>query len=137
MRDPRRLSALWPLALLLACSPSESGDEAGARPAAPSGSARATTSEAPAESAPPSPEELIARGRSVYMGSCTACHNINPNQDGSLGPAITGASRELVEARVLRNAYPDGYTPKRTTTLMVALPYLENDIDALTAFLAE
>ena len=34
-------------------------------------------------------------------------------EDGSVGPAVAGASRELIEAKVLRGEYPPGYTPKR------------------------
>ena len=33
--------------------------------------------------------------------------------------------------------YPPGYTPKRTTHAMRALPQLKDRIDDLTAFLAE
>ena len=84
-------------------------------------------------SAPPDP--LAERGKSVYVQQCIACHNVDPAQTGALGPALKGSSRELIEARVLRAEYPPGYTPKRTTTTMVALPQLAGDIDALTAYL--
>jgi mono/diheme cytochrome c family protein len=84
-------------------------------------------------SAPADP--LAERGRSVYVQQCIACHNPNPAQPGAVGPAIQGSSRELVEARVLHAAYPPGYTPKRTTTTMVAFPNLSGDIDALAAYL--
>jgi mono/diheme cytochrome c family protein len=84
-------------------------------------------------SAPADP--LAERGRSVYVQQCIACHNMDPTQTGALGPAIKGSSRELLEARVLHAAYPAGYTPKRTTTTMVALPHLSGDIDALAAYL--
>ena len=80
-------------------------------------------------------DPLAERGKSVYLQQCIACHNLDPAQPGALGPAIKGSSRELVEARVLRAEYPAGYTPKRTTTTMVALPHLADDIDALTAYL--
>ena len=75
------------------------------------------------------------RGRSVYAANCTACHNADPAKTGSLGPEVKGATRELLEARVLRGEYPAGYTPKRTSTLMQPLPKLEADIDALFAYL--
>jgi mono/diheme cytochrome c family protein len=77
------------------------------------------------------------RGRAVYLANCAACHNPDPSKDGSLGPAIKGASRELIEARVLRGTYPPGYTPKRKTTAMPAQPYLEKSIPDLVAFLAD
>jgi hypothetical protein len=60
---------------------------------------------------------------------------VDPAETGALGPAIKGSSRELLEARVIHAAYPPGYTPKRTTTTMVALPHLSGDIDALAAYL--
>jgi mono/diheme cytochrome c family protein len=135
MCDCDRLAVLLPLTLMLACSPPEPTSEADADAPSPRGSTVTARSDPPAAPAPPSRQELVAQGRSIYMGNCTACHNMNPSQDGSLGPAITGASRELLESRVLHNTYPEGYTPKRTTTLMVALPHLADDIDALTAFL--
>ena len=85
------------------------------------------------QSAPADP--LTERGKSVYVQQCIACHNVDPAQPGALGPAVKGSSRELLEARVVRGEYPPGYTPKRTTTTMVALPQLSGDIDALTAYL--
>jgi mono/diheme cytochrome c family protein len=77
------------------------------------------------------------RGRIVYMTNCVVCHNPNPNLDGNQGPAIAGASRELIEDRVLYLKYPPGYAPKRTTHTMRAIPQLKDQIDNLTAFLAE
>ena len=79
---------------------------------------------------------LAKRGRAVYQSHCLACHNHDPNVDGALGPSIAGASPELLEARVLRAEYPLGYTPKRPTANMVALPHLEADLPALAAYLA-
>jgi len=90
---------------------------------------------APARSPEASPEALVARGRSVYLANCTACHNMDPAQPGSLGPDVKGASRALLEARVLHAAYPPGYTPKRDSKLMIALPFLEPELDALFAYL--
>jgi mono/diheme cytochrome c family protein len=85
----------------------------------------------------PSLSESAQRGRAVYAGVCIACHNPDPRQDGALGPAVAGASRELLEARVLHAKYPPGYTPKRTTQAMPAMPHLGGKIDDLAAFLAE
>ena len=83
-----------------------------------------------------SPEEKLSqRGRMIYSTQCTACHNMDPKMDGSLGPAIAGSSLELVEARVMRAQYPDGYTPKRASKTMSALPHLKEEIPALHAFL--
>jgi mono/diheme cytochrome c family protein len=82
-------------------------------------------------------EALLKRGGAVYAANCIACHNVNPALDGAIGPAIKGSSFELLEARIMRNEYPEGYTPKRDTKAMIALPYLEPDIPAIAAFLAE
>jgi len=81
-------------------------------------------------------DDPIEQGRRVYVANCIACHNADPTQDGVMGPAVAGAPLELLEARVLRGAYPDGYTPRRETALMVALPYLQGEIPALAAYLA-
>lgn len=82
------------------------------------------------------PEELVEAGRVAYNANCIACHSADPAQDGALGPAVAGASYELLEARVLRAEYPAGYTPKRDTRVMVALPHLEPRLVELAAFLA-
>jgi mono/diheme cytochrome c family protein len=76
------------------------------------------------------------RGRRVYLANCTACHNTDPALPGAIGPAVAGSQRELIEARVLRAEYPPGYTPKRPTHAMVALPHLAGSIDDLTAYLS-
>ena len=86
---------------------------------------------------PSKPMTPAQRGRIVYMTNCVVCHNPDPNLAGSQGPPIAGSSRELVNDRVLNLKYPPGYTPKRTTHAMRALPQLANQIDNLTAFLAE
>ncbi|MES2856046.1 MAG: cytochrome c [Bdellovibrionota bacterium] len=90
-------------------------------------------------SSPATPEEaqklLESKGRAVYQSSCTSCHSNDPKVDGSLGPAVAGSSRELLEARIMTATYPAGYTPKRPSLVMVALPHLKNDIDALAAYL--
>ncbi len=86
--------------------------------------------------APSTESQAVTTGRQAFLINCASCHNINPNLDGSVGPAIAGAPRDLVEARVLHQAYPPGYTPKRTTHLMRPLPWLAPKIDDLTAFLA-
>ncbi len=83
----------------------------------------------------PTSETSAQRGQKVYFANCLACHAADPKIDGNIGPAVAGSSRALIEARVLRAAYPDGYKPKRDTKLMVALPQLSASIDDLTAFL--
>jgi mono/diheme cytochrome c family protein len=81
------------------------------------------------------PADLVKRGAGVYAANCTVCHNPNPSLDGGLGPALVGSSLELITMRVLRVQYPAGYTPKRDTSIMLPLPYLEPELPALAAFL--
>jgi mono/diheme cytochrome c family protein len=86
---------------------------------------------------PPSqPEDpAYTRGKTAYMGTCIACHNMNPALDGAVGPAIKGSPRALIEAKVVRGEYPASYTPKRTTKVMPPQPQLATSIDDLAAFL--
>ena len=83
------------------------------------------------------PGDAAARGQKIYENVCIACHNGNPREDGSLGPAVAGASRELLEAKVLRSAYPPGYAPKRPGSTMPSFSYLADAIGDLEAYLAE
>jgi mono/diheme cytochrome c family protein len=80
-------------------------------------------------------QALRDRGKAIYSSACIACHNADPKVSGALGPDIAGSSRELLEARILRAAYPEGYKPKRESRTMVALPYLKDDIESLHAYL--
>jgi hypothetical protein len=52
-----------------------------------------------------------------------------------VGPAVKGASRELLEAKVTRGEYPQGYSPKRPTKVMPPQPALAPDIPSLAAYL--
>jgi hypothetical protein len=63
------------------------------------------------------------------------CHNSDPSKDGSVGPAIKGSSRDLIEARLLHATYPPGYNPKRNSRAMPSYPYLKSAIPDLAAFL--
>ena len=82
---------------------------------------------------------LLAReGQQIYRSVCIACHNGNPNLDGAVGPANAGASEELLAAKIVRGEYPPGYAPKRPeSNAMPVFPYLEPQIPALAAYLAE
>ena len=80
-------------------------------------------------------ESLIQSGQVVYKTGCGSCHNMDPTLEGALGPAVADSSLELLQARVVENKYPEGYTPKRKTTLMTAMPQFEKDIPALHAYL--
>ncbi len=79
--------------------------------------------------------EAAERGRLVFMANCMACHNADPAKSGTVGPAVQGSSRDLIEARVTRAGYPPGYTPKRETKLMIPLPQLADRVDDLAAYL--
>jgi mono/diheme cytochrome c family protein len=82
--------------------------------------------------------ELARDGEKVYLNVCIACHNGNPNLDGTLGPANAGASEELLAAKILRGEYPPGYPPKRPdSNAMPRFAYLKDKIPALAAYLAE
>jgi mono/diheme cytochrome c family protein len=81
--------------------------------------------------------ESADRGRKIYQNVCIACHNNDPNLDGTIGPANSGASLALLEAKVIHGNYPPGYEPKRDTQAMPTFPYLEKDLPDLVAYLAE
>ena len=81
------------------------------------------------------PVELVKAGRGAYNANCIACHSVDPTQDGALGPAVAGSSLELLTARILHSEYPEGYTPKRPSRLMVPLPHLEERLPELAAYL--
>jgi mono/diheme cytochrome c family protein len=78
---------------------------------------------------------LVQRGKVVFETNCTACHARDPREDGPVGPANACASAELLAAKVIRNEYPLGYTPKRDTLAMAPLPHLEKELPALAAYL--
>jgi|GEM_PF-4991007 len=108
----------------------------GTAPAPPA----ATPPGAPPAGAPaaaPASAEAVERGRQAYLSVCTACHHADPNRDGAVGPANAGASRALLEAKILRGEYPPGYTPKRPSNIMPRFPHLEASIPDLAAFLAD
>jgi len=75
------------------------------------------------------------RGRQIYLAQCTACHNMDPAQPGAVGPALKGASREVIEAKVVHGTYPLGYTPKRPTKVMQPIPAAAGDVAALAEYL--
>lgn len=129
------------LLMVLGCA-DEGGDGGAASPAPPAAKPAPAPSAEPKQNPPATqladsrtPAEMIEAGRGVYNGNCTACHASNPAMDGALGPAVAGSSPALLEARVLRGEYPEGYTPKRKTRVMVALPHLEPKLPELAAYL--
>ena len=75
------------------------------------------------------------RGRQIYLAQCLACHNTDPALPGAVGPPVRGSSRELLEAKLLKGAYPPGYSPKRPTAVMPVQPALGPEVPYLAAFL--
>ena len=75
------------------------------------------------------------RGRQIYLAQCLTCHGPDPAQPGAIGPAIKGASKQLLEAKVVNGTYPIGYAPKRPTKVMAPLPALAGEIGALADYL--
>lgn len=80
-------------------------------------------------------EQKQERGKLIYQTNCIACHNPDPKQVGTVGPAIWGASRELLAAKVLKGDYPDGYKKQRETRIMPQLPHLEKELEAVSIYL--
>lgn len=84
-------------------------------------------------------EALIQKGKNLYASLCISCHNLDPSQAGALGPALSGSSLELLQAKVLKGQYPTGYQPKvaaqKSKIQMPPMPYLEKEIPAIHAFL--
>ena len=76
-----------------------------------------------------------AKGKEIYLRICAHCHGKNPAWGNFKNPALTGSSRELLQARILRAAYPPGYKPKKPTKTMPPFPYLKPHIDDIYAFL--
>lgn len=94
-----------------------------------------TSATSGSSSAPTAAPGDTARGKQVWLAHCVVCHNVDPGRDGAIGPAVKGASKDLLEARVLRAGYPPGYTPRRQTKVMPARPDLAASIPDLAAYL--
>lgn len=75
------------------------------------------------------------RGRRVYAANCTACHHPDPARRGTLGPALAGADRALIHSMVTRGEPPGGYPADHSGARMPALRHLEQDVDAIAAYL--
>ncbi len=118
MRSKRKrcTRALAPLLLALALACGEGGGEGGAEEGGEA--------------------EEIARGKHYYQNICIACHSGDPNADGTLGPALAGSSLAVIEAKVMRGEYPEGYTPKRDSATMPRFEYLEPELANIAAYLA-
>ena len=128
--------AIAALGAALACS--EGSEPSATKSSAATLTPAAADQAAKVPSPPPTNEpDLVEDGKQAYLSTCIACHNPDPKLDGALGPAVAGSSFELLEARVMRAEYPEGYKPKLDTQAMVAMPFLERQLPALAAYLAE
>ncbi len=78
---------------------------------------------------------LIEKGRRVYVANCLRCHNIDPNETGSMGPQIVDAPYEVMYSKIMTGKYPDplpvGFVPKRTSRVMKPMQGLKVDIPAI------
>ena len=135
-RGDRRLAVLIAL-LALGCSESSVQESRIAPPTEANARVTPPSEDSQASAGGPADSEAVARGRVVYAVNCSICHNPDPKLPGTLGPEVAGSSVELLEARLLRNSYPEGYTPKRDSRVMMALPHLKDDIGPLAAYLAD
>lgn len=92
-----------------------------------------------AEVPPETSPALVAQGKIIYESNCISCHNKNPSEKGSVGPAQAQTPWEVVKVKVVTGRYPEalppGYVPARTTKAMRAFPKLEKDLPALWAYL--
>ncbi len=146
-RRVRRAAGLAAVALLVAAcgdqpaAPPGEEKSAAPAPAAQTPSPAENPPREPAATAPASvPAVSAAKGKAesgkrVWLGQCVACHHPDPAKDGTLGPAVKGASLALLEARVVRGEYPPGYKPKRPTKVMPPRPDLARSISDLAAYL--
>ena len=97
----------------------------------------ATATPSPASNPTAATVGSAEKGEQIYRANCYACHGVDPSYNGPLGPVIQGTSRELLTIRLQKghDNYPPGYTPKRKTAVMPALPHLLPEADNLLAYL--
>jgi mono/diheme cytochrome c family protein len=84
-------------------------------------------------------DELLKRGRRLYISNCISCHNKDPNIKGAIGPELMDAPIEVMTSKIMTGGYPNplpkGFTPKRKTKAMRKMPKLEKDIPAIYAWI--
>ena len=99
------------------------------------GTLGACTKKAPVSLESLSPEQLVARGKLIYAQNCISCHNVNPKEAGTVGPALLQDSQEVLRFKIVGGASPAGYKPQRSTAIMPLFPQLEKEIPAIEAYL--
>jgi mono/diheme cytochrome c family protein len=147
-RRVRRAAGLAAAALLVAACGDQpaappAGEKSAASAGAPAEKAPAPTDKPPLEASAAAPPAAavsvskgsVGKGKQIWLGQCVICHNPDPGKDGTLGPAVKGASPALLEAKVVRGEYPPGYKPKRPTKVMPPRPDLAPGVPDLAAYL--
>lgn len=80
----------------------------------------------------------IEKGQEIYLSTCIKCHNKDPNVKGAIGPELTDAPLEIMQAKVATGRYPDvlpsGFVPKRKTKQMVKQPQVLADVPSIHAY---
>lgn len=80
----------------------------------------------------------IAKGKEIYLSTCIKCHNKDPNVKGAIGPEVTDAPLEIMQAKVATGRYPDvlpeGFVPKRKTKQMIKQPQVLADVPSIHAY---
>lgn len=69
---------------------------------------------------------ITSSGKSQYVVNCAACHNLNPNLNGNIGPKLVDTPEAVFLSKVKKGIYPNWYVPKRDTKVMPVF----NDVDA-------
>ena len=77
----------------------------------------------------------IEKGRIVYFANCVSCHNNNPKKTGSIGPAVYGASIDVLAQKIVFGKFPENYSAKRTSKIMPLMPHLKKEISNLHVFI--
>lgn len=80
----------------------------------------------------------IEKGKEIYLSTCIKCHNKDPNIKGAIGPEVTDAPLEIMQAKVATGRYPEvlpeGFVPKRTTKQMIKQPQVLADVPSIHAY---
>ncbi len=80
----------------------------------------------------------IEKGKEIYLATCIKCHNKDPNIKGAIGPELTDAPLEIMQAKVATGRYPDvlpeGFVPKRKTKQMIKQPQVIPDVPSVHAY---
>lgn len=92
-----------------------------------------------AEAPPEVTPQLVEQGKTIYNANCLQCHNKNPSENGSIGPAQAQTPWEVFKVKVVTGRYPEalppGYTPARKTKAMRKFTDLEPKLPALWAYI--